>query len=193
MLPTEKLVSNTMPSTYSSSTVAYAQQQKEQPVARTQEWIDKQSNTKVLFAYIPEKPLVGESTELMFDIEGLKTGTRFKDIVARVTIIDVLQLQQQRKVKQQVPLKSYNVTAPEGHFSIKYPFAHEGTYQIIVKVNSSYSALTLASFKIVVPFQPFGVFNINYVFPLLISVILVGIIGTIGILAFIIVANRKQK
>jgi hypothetical protein len=73
----------------------------------------------------------------------------FKDVLATITIIDGLQ--------QQVPVKFYNITAPNGHFSIKYWFAHEGTYQIIVKVNSNYSALALASFKIVVPFQPFGI------------------------------------
>jgi hypothetical protein len=72
LLPTEKPVSDTMPSTYSSSTIAYAQQQQEQPVARTQEWADKQSN-KVLFTYSPEKPLSGTLTELIFDMQDIKT------------------------------------------------------------------------------------------------------------------------
>jgi hypothetical protein len=72
---------------------------------------------------------------------------------------------------QQVPIKFSKITAPNGHFSIKYRFAHEGTYQIIVKVNSNYFALALASFKMVIPFQPFGVFNTSHVFPLLIPVI----------------------
>jgi hypothetical protein len=180
----ETTTPDTMSTIYSQYTITYAEQQQEQPAARTQEWVDKQSNMKLLFAYSP-KPLVGTSTELMFDILDLGTGTHFKDVFATLTIIDGLQ--------QQVPLKFYKVTAPNGHFSIKYQFGHEGTYQIIVKVNSKDSALALASFKIVVPFQPFGVFNINHIFPLLNPVVLVGIIGAMAILAFIIVVNKKQK
>jgi hypothetical protein len=90
-----------MPSTYDSSTVAYAQQRKqEQPFARTQEWVDKQSNTKVLFTYSPDKPLSGTLTELIFDIVNLNTGINFKDVLAAVTIIDGPQ--------QQVPINISN-------------------------------------------------------------------------------------
>ncbi|MFL6381860.1 MAG: hypothetical protein ACJ72S_11295, partial [Nitrososphaeraceae archaeon] len=164
------------------------QQQNQQytlPVTRNQEWIDKQSNIKVSFTYLPERPMVGGSTELKFNVEDLKTSTPSKDVFARVTIIDGQQ--------QQVPLRSYNITAPDGFFSIKYQFAHEGTYQIIVKLNSKYSALTLASFKILVPFQPFGVFNVNYISPLLLPAALVGIVGVVIILAFMIAVNKKRK
>jgi hypothetical protein len=188
LMSIEKPVSDTtMSSTYGSSTVAYAQQrqQEKQPVARTQEWVDKQSNTKVLFTYSPDKPLSGMLTELIFDTLNLKTGIHFKDVLATVTIIDGAQ--------QQVPIKFSNISAPDGHFSIKYRFAHEGIYQIIVKMNSNYFALTLASFKVVVPFQPFGVFNTSLIFPLLIPVVLIAIIGAMGIIAFIIIVNRKQK
>jgi uncharacterized membrane protein (DUF4010 family) len=45
----------------------------------------------------------------------------------------------------------------------------------------------------VIPFQPFGVFNTSHLFPLLIPVVLIAIVGAMGILAFIIIANRKQK
>lgn len=187
LLSIEEPVANTsMPSTYTFSTIAYAQQQQlEQPVARTQEWIDKQTNTKVLFTYSPEKPYPGTLTELTFDILNSETGIHFRDILARVTIIDGPQ--------QQGPIKFSNISGPYGHFSIKYRFAYEGMYQIIVKVNSNNSALALASFRVVVPFQPVGVFNTSHIFPLLIPVVLVGIIGSIGILAFIIIVNRKQK
>jgi hypothetical protein len=175
-----------MPSTYNSSTVAYVQQrQQEQPVARTQQWIDKQTNTKVLFTHSPEKPLSGTLTELTFDILNSETGIHFRYVLATITIIDGPQ--------QQVPIKFSNISAPHGHFSIKYRFAYEGIYQIIAKVNSNNSALALASFRVVVPFQPIGVFNTSHIFPLLIPVVLVAIIGTTGILAFIIIVNRKQK
>jgi hypothetical protein len=112
---------------------------------------------------------VSASTDLTFNIVDLKSGASYSDVFVRVTILDG---QQQQK---QVPLKFYNITAPNGHFSIKHKFVHDGIYQIIVKVNSKDSALTLASFKMIVPFQPFGVININHIFPLLIPAVLAAI------------------
>lgn len=53
------------------------QQQRQQPVlsaTNNQEWIDKQSNTKVQFTYSPEKPLVSGFTELKFNIKDSKRG-----------------------------------------------------------------------------------------------------------------------
>jgi hypothetical protein len=188
LLPNDTTMPDNVSAIYNTSTIAYAQQQNQQytlPVTRNQEWIDKQSNTKVSFTYLPEKPIVGGFTELKFNMEDLKTGARSKDVFARVAIIDGQQ--------QQIPLGFYNVTAPDGYFSIKYQFAHEGAYQIIVKVNSKYSALTLASFKVLVPFQPFGVFNVNHISPLLFPAALVGIVGLAGIVAFMIAVNRKRE
>jgi hypothetical protein len=188
LLPNDTTMPDNVSAIYNTSTIAYAQQQNQQytlPVTRNQEWIDKQSNIKVSFTCLPERPIVGEFTELKFNIEDLKTGTSSKDVFARVAITDGQQ--------QQIPLGFYNLTAPDGHFSIKYQFAHEGAYQIIVKVNSKYSALTLASFKVLVPFQPFGVFNVNHISPLLFPAALVGIVGVAGIVAFIIAVNRKRE
>ena len=110
----------------------------------TRSGLIEQLNTKVLFTYSPDIPLVGGFTELNFNVWDSKTGTHLKDVFARVTISDGQQ--------QHVPLKFYSVKAPNGHFSIKYQFPLEEIYQIFVKVDSKYSALTLASFKIFVPF-----------------------------------------
>ena len=90
--------------------------------------------------------------------------------------------------------KSYQETGLGLFISKSIVKAHEGTYQIIVKVNSNHSALTLASFKMVIPFQPLGVTNINYIFPLLIPAVLVGIVGAVAILSFmVIVANKRRN
>jgi hypothetical protein len=179
--------------TTTSAVAASAQQQQQKqgqpviPATNNQEWIDKQSNTKVSFTYSPEIPVVDKPTELRFNIEDINSGTRLKDVYARVTLIDA---QQQ---KQQFPLASYNLTAPDGYFLIKYRFPHEGTYQIIVKANSKYSALTLASFKIFVSFQPLGVINVKEIRPLLIPAALVGAIGAAFIIAFIMIVNKRRK
>ena len=60
-------------------------------------------------------------------------------------------------------------------------------------MNSKYSALTLASFKIFVPFQPLGVIDVNHIFPLLIPAALVGIVIAVVILAIMIAVNKKRK
>ena len=99
-------------------------------------------------------------TELKFNIKDSKGGTQLRDVFARVTIIGVL--------PQKVPLKFYSIKAPNGNFSVEYQFPLEGTYQIFVKVDSKYSALALASFKVFVPFRPMGIININHIFPILI-------------------------
>ena len=175
-----------------TSAIAYAQQQQQQgqpviPATNNQEWIDKQSNIKLSFTYSPEIPVVDRPTELRFDLEDINSGTHLKNVSARVTLIDA---QQQ---KQQFPVVFYNLTAPDGYFLIKYRFPHEGTYQIIVKVNSKYSALTLASFKIFVSFQPFGVINVKEIRPLLIPAVLVGAIGAAVIIAFMMIINKRYK
>ena len=181
LLPNETSKPSSISSIYSSSTIVYAQQQqRQQPVlsaTNNQEWIDKQSNTKVQFTYSPEKPLVSGFTELKFNIKDSKRGTQLRDVFARVTIIGVL--------PQKAPLKFYSIKAPNGNFSVEYQFPLEGTYQIFVKVDSKYSALTLASFKVFVPFRPMGIININHIFPILIPAGLAAIVGVIAILSFI--------
>jgi hypothetical protein len=188
-LSNKATIQGTISEMYGTSNFAYAQQQQTVlSTAKNQQWVDKQSDTRVLFTYSPETPLVGASTDLMFNIVDLKSGTAYRDVFVRITILDG---QQQQK---QVPLKFYNITAPNGYFSIKHKFVHDGIYQIIVKVNSKYSALTLASFKIIVPFQPFGVININHIFPLLIPALLAAIVGVVAILLLmVVVANKKKK
>ena len=189
-LSNEITIQGTTSEIYDTSNFAYAQQQQTiLSIVKNQQWADKQSNTRVLFTYSPETPLVGASTDLKFNIVNIKNGTAYRDAFARVTILDGQQQQQQK----QVPLKFYNITAPNGQFSIKHKFVHDGIYQIIVKVNSKYFALTLASFKIIVPFQPFGVININHIFPLLTPAVLAAIVGAVAILLFMVVIANKKK
>lgn len=73
ILFTDEITTPDMIPNYSTSTIAYAQQQQGQPASKSQEWIDRQSDTKVLFSYSPETPLVAASTDLIFDIQNLKT------------------------------------------------------------------------------------------------------------------------
>jgi hypothetical protein len=189
LAPNETSKPDSISSIHSTSIIVYAQQQqRQQPVlsaTNNQEWIDKQSNTKVQFTYSPEKPLVSGFTELKFNIKDSKRSTQLRDVFATVTIIGVL--------PQKAPLKFYSIKAPNGNLSVEYQFPLEGTYQIFIKVDSKYSALALASFKVFVPFRPMGIININHIFPMLIPAGLVALVGAIAILSFMVFINKMKK
>jgi hypothetical protein len=108
-----------------------------------QQWIDKQSNVKILFIYLPEKTLVNTPTELRFSVQNLQTGSHLKNITAVVSV-----------TSQNTLFKFNKVTAPNGVFSLKYIFPNPDTYQVIVKANSKNYSLALASFKVLIPVPP---------------------------------------
>ncbi|HEY7080861.1 MAG TPA: hypothetical protein VH500_14250 [Nitrososphaeraceae archaeon] len=186
LLPNGISKQDNVSSIYNSPTIVYAQQQQSGlPANNSQEWVDKQSNTKVQFTYSPDKPLVSGFTKLKFNLEDSKKGTPLKDVFARVTIIGVL--------PQKAPLKFYNIKAPNGNFSVEYRFPLEGTYQIFVKADSKNSALALAPFEVFVPFRPVGTININNIYPILIPLGLVALVGTLAILSFMLFVNKMKK
>jgi hypothetical protein len=191
MIPNEILKPDNRLLIYSTPTIAYAQQHQPQQVVilpatnNSQEWIDKQSNTKVQFTYTPEKPLVSGFTALKFNIKDSKRDIQLRDVSASVTIIGVL--------PQKTPIKSYSIRDPDGNFSVEYQFPLEGTYQIFAKVDSKNSALALASFKVFVPFRPMGNINIGNIFPILIPAGLVALVGAVAILLFMVYINKMKK
>ena len=67
-----------------------------------------------------------------------------------------------------------------------------GIYQVISRIYSK-DVSALASFKVLVPVQPVGIINMNYLMPLLLPAGLVGIIGTIFAIAFLIIFKRGMK
>jgi hypothetical protein len=145
---------------------------------RVQEWINQRENVKIQFTYEPEKPLVYTFTELNFSVQNPQTGEHLKDLIANITITN----------QQQKTSKFNNISAPDGDFSIKSRFLDTGTYQVIVRISSINNAIALASFKVIVPSQPVGIINMNYLIPLLLPAGLVGIASTIIVAAFIIIA-----
>ena len=186
LLPNGMSKQDNVSSVYNSAIIVYAQQQQSGlPANNSQEWVDKESNTKVQFTYSPDKPLVSGFTKLKFNLEDSKKGTPLKDVFARVTIIGVL--------PQKAPLKFYSIKAPNGNFSVEYQFPLEGTYQIFVKADSNNSALALAPFEVFVPFRPVGTININNIYPILIPLGLVALVGTLVILSFMLLVNKMKK
>jgi hypothetical protein len=168
----------TMIATHISPNLVYAQLTDN----RTQQWIDQRDNLKIQFTYEPEKPQIGSPTELKFSVQNLQTGQHLKDLFAKITIIN-----------GQRVFKFNNLTVSDGDFSVNSTFPNEGTYQVILRINSKDYAIALASFRVFVPFQPLGTINLNHTIPLLLPAALAGIIGVIMIATFLIIMKREYK
>ena len=108
----------------------------------SQEWVDKLSNIKILFIYELNKSTINNLNELNFILDDLKTGDNLKNVTADVTVIN----------NSDPKFNFDNITASNGHFSIKCPFLNEGMHQVIVnlRLDNNY-ALALASFNLTVP------------------------------------------
>lgn len=165
--------------------IAYAQNNSENKNSFsnnvTQQWEDKNDNVKVLFAYSPPKPVIDSPTELRFVIQDLKTNKYIKNLSAHVIITT-------NSSGQERTFRFNNITAPTGSFSLKYLFPDFGTYQIIAAIRSNTSAVALASFQIVVPFEFSNVSSFSAL-PAGIAIIIVGIV----VLAVVIIKTRKPS
>jgi hypothetical protein len=146
----------------------------------SQQWTDKNNGVKIIFAYSPSKPVVDSPTELRFIVQDLKTSENLKNLLAHVIITA-------NSSGQERTFRFNNITAPNGHFSLKYLFPDYGTYQVIAAVRSNISAVALASFQIIVPTQ-----SVNASFSsglyVGIAIVVVGITVLVGI----IVKTRKS-
>jgi hypothetical protein len=109
---------------------------------KTQLWIDKENNAKIIFTYNPENPIIGKSTKLLFSLQDLCTGDEIKKgLRARIIITNGQDI-----------LKITNSTFADGNFSINYAFPDSGSYQVISKIDTK-NITELASFNVFVPPQ----------------------------------------
>jgi hypothetical protein len=108
-----------------------------------------------------------------------------KNLTARVVIVT-------NSTGQERSFKYDNLTAPDGIFSVKYVFPEWGIYQVISRIHSE-EVSVLASFKVLVPIQPFGIISTNYLNSLLLPAGLVGIIGAVFLITFLIVMKKEEK
>jgi hypothetical protein len=120
----------------------------------TQEWQDKEHGIKILFTPSPEYPSVGNTTQLMFSIQDLKTGSHIKNVTATVTVIDNSTANIDTGVSKESTRDFSifkNISASNGSFSVNYRFLQAGTHQIITRVNSNNTQFkALASFNVIV-------------------------------------------
>jgi hypothetical protein len=159
--------------------------------SRIQQWINPYNNVKIQFVYEPENPLIYSLTDLKFSVQHIQTGKHLTDLYASITVAN----------GQKILKRFNNISAPNGDFSVSLKFLETGTYQVIVRVdskgnydnNNNNVALALASFKILVPNQPLGIINVNYMTPLLVPAGLAAIIGVGAVVMLLMIAKRGGK
>jgi hypothetical protein len=117
-----------------------------------QDWNDTENNLKIQFIYLPEYPLAGNITKLIFHVQSLQTGSYLKNLVASITIINNLTIAKIDVIKDTNGAFSRftNIPAANGIFSLKYRFLEEGRHQVIVNIRSGNFSFALASFSVVV-------------------------------------------
>jgi hypothetical protein len=116
----------------------------------TQDWTDRETNLKIHFMYLPEYPLAGNITRLMFEVQDLQNGRNLKDLFASITITNNLTTAKIDGINDTNGEFSrfMNVSTPNGVFSLNYRFLEEGVHQVIVNLHSKNFALALASFNV---------------------------------------------
>jgi hypothetical protein len=121
------------------TTIAFAQTMNSN---KTQLWLDKENNAKIIFTYNPDSPIIGNPTKLLFSVQDLHTGDEIKGALhVRIIITNGHEI-----------LKITNATFAQGNFSTNYAFPDSGSYQVISKIDSN-NVAELASFNVFVPPQ----------------------------------------
>ena len=118
----------------------------------TEDWKDPENNVKIHFTYLPEYPLPGNITTLIFYVQNLQTGSYLKNLVAGITITNNLTTAKIDGIKDTNGAFSRftNIPSANGIFSLNYRFLEEGIHQVIVNIRSQNFSLALASFSLVV-------------------------------------------
>jgi hypothetical protein len=118
----------------------------------TQDWRDPENNLIIHFTYLPEYPLPGNITKLIFHVQNLQTGSYLKNLVGGITITNNMTTARIDGIKDTNGAFSRftNIPADNGIFSLNYRFFEEGIHQVIVNVRSENFSLALASFSVAV-------------------------------------------
>jgi hypothetical protein len=153
-------------------------------LAPIQEWKDRQNNVRIQFSYSPGKPLPYTLTDLKFSIQDLKTSDHLEDLIMSLTIIK----------DEKIFFKFNDVAIQDGDRSLKVKFSEDGNYQVISQVRSKDNiGIALASFNILVPLQPLGKFNADYLTSSLVPAGLVAISLSALVIAFIMISRKREK
>ena len=149
----------------------------------TQQWADKINNMRIQFYNIPKSPLIDAKTQLKFAVQNMTNSKNINDLHARVVVTT-------NSSGQMRIFKFDNISSSNGDFSVNYFFPDSGIYQVMTRVDSN-NLSTLGSFKVDVPFQPFGTITApTSSFSL---TVVAGIIIAVAALSLLLVIQRRQR
>jgi hypothetical protein len=151
--------------------------------SNTEQWVDKINNMRIQFNNIPQSPLVDAKTQLRFTVQNITNSKNINDLHARVVVTT-------NSSGQMRIFKFDNISSSNGDFSVNYIFPDSGVYQIMTRVDTN-NLSTLGSFKVNVPFQPFG--TVTAPTPSFSLIIIAGIIIAIAAVSLLLVVQRRQK
>ncbi len=151
--------------------------------SNTQQWIDKVNNMKIQFSHSPQTPTVDAKTQLRFVVQNITNSKNINDLHARVVVTT-------NSSGQMRIFKFENISSSNGDFGVNYFFPDSGIYQVMTRVDSN-NLSSLGSFKVDVPFQPFGTVTApTYSFSL---IIIAAIIIAVAAMSFLLIVRHKQK
>ena len=151
--------------------------------SNTQQWVDKINNMRIQFNNLPQSPVVDAKTQLRFSVQNITNSKNINDLHARVVVTT-------NSSGQMRIFKFENISSSKGDFSVNYFFPDSGVYQVMTRVDKN-NLSTLGSFKVAVPFQPFG--TITAPTPSFSLIIIAGIVIAVAAVSLLIVVQRRQK
>ena len=151
--------------------------------SNTQQWVDKINNMRIQFNNLPQSPVVDAKTQLRFSVQNITNSKNINDLHARVVVTT-------NSSGQMRIFKFENISSSNGDFSVNYFFPDSGVYQVMTRVDTN-NLSTLGSFKVAVPFQPFG--TITAPTPSFSLIIIAGIVIAVAAVSLLLVVQRRQK
>jgi hypothetical protein len=151
--------------------------------SNTQQWVDKINNMRIQFNNLPQSPVVDAKTQLRFSVQNITNSKNINDLHARVVVTT-------NSSGQMRIFKFENISSSKGDFSVNYFFPDSGVYQVMTRVDKN-NLSTLGSFKVAVPFQPFG--TITAPTPSFSLIIIAGIVIAISAVSLLLVIQRRQR
>ena len=138
---------------------------------------------RIQFNNLPQSPVVDAKTQLRFSVQNITNSKNINDLHARVVVTT-------NSSGQMRIFKFENISSSKGDFSVNYFFPDSGVYQVMTRVDKN-NLSTLGSFKVAVPFQPFG--TITAPTPSFSLIIIAGIVIAMAAVSLLIVVQRRQR
>ncbi|MGI0073450.1 MAG: hypothetical protein ACREA3_06540 [Nitrosotalea sp.] len=138
-----------------------------------QEWTNKEKNLLIQFDMDPHSPIAGKPSRMLFSVQNLQTQQHFQNFTETITITN-----SGNAASSSIIHKFESKEIKDGDFYQEYVFPNGGTYEILVRIDTS-NFINVASFTVFISSPQFQILNVIYI--LLPTIIFIGIIAGIVI------------